>query len=100
METVELVCGHHVEVTLDLLDGEKVATHVEVAGVEMGTAPGKARIVEDGAFGHDDVAIGAVLEVVGQHLHKGLKGVEDASLGVGTYKDAVGMDLQQVALVA
>ena len=78
-----------------MLDGEKVAAHIKVAA-----PPRETRIVEDGAFGHDDVAIGAVLEIVGQHLHKGLKGVEDASLSVGTYKDAVWMDLQQVAFVA
>ena len=88
MESVEFVSGHEVEVPLDLLDGEEVATDIEVAA-----PPGEAWIVENSTFGHDDAAVRAVLEIVGQHLNKCLEGVEKACFGIGTYEYAVGVYL-------
>jgi len=80
---------------LNLLDGKEV-----VADIEVASAPGEARIVEDGAFLEGDAAVGGVEDVDREHLHEGLEGVEKPCLGVGTDEDALRLDLQQVALIA
>ena len=54
----------------------------------MGTAPGKARIVEDGALGKGDGTVGVFQYVRWNHLREGLIGVEEACLRVGRETDA------------
>ena len=89
-ETVELVGGHEVQMLLNLLDGKEMAADIEVA-----SAPGKARIVEDGAFLEGNAAVGGVEDVDREHLHEGLEGVEKTRLGVGTDEDALRLTLDE-----
>ena len=77
-EAVHLVGGHQVEDFLDGFDGENLTTEVE-----EDSAPLETWIVEDGAFGQDDGAVGVVEGVGGQNLDESLVGVKEACFGIG-----------------
>ncbi len=93
-KAVHLVVGHEVE---HLLDEE--GRIVVAADIEVESAPGIARIVNNGAGGEGNGSVGAFENVGRQHLNESLVGVEEALLAVGGKGDAVGGNLETVALV-
>ena len=94
-EFVEFVSGKEVEMALKFFDGEEMAADVEIVG-----APWESGMVENGAFGECDAAVGVLQNVGGKHLDEGLEGIEKSGFAVGTDLDAFGADKEEVAFVA
>ena len=97
MEAVQLVCGHHVQVSLGLFYAPEMA-----AGVQMHSAVFKARAVKDAGVGEYPIGLGLFASVNGgrQHLLQRFASVHKAVQGSRLYFDAFFVDINGVFLRA
>ena len=98
VEDVFLVDGHYVQTFLDFVDAVEMASNVD----ENATV-GEARGVLDGSARDYEINSTCPLpsiELSREHLPDGLKGIDEAVVGVGGYDDLVFSNVKPVGLVA
>ena len=98
VEDVFLVDGHYVQTSLDFFDAVEMTSDVD-----ENTAVGEARGVLDGPARDNEVNSTCPLpaiELSREHLPDGLKGIDEAVVGVGGYDGLVFSNVKSVGLVA